>query len=251
MFYRKHYEFIGGLRVYFDPSAKNMPPVQVVAPGEACEFLGLEALRVLFCNAELSRADLAFDGADFTPGDMAGWVRAGNLRCKSSSRHFIEDLGDKPDGETLRIGSRTSERCLRAYDGRGFTRVELELKGAYARSFLSVLLAEDGEFVASSVGLLRDFVDFVDASSSSNISRATLLPSWEAFTAGLEKVRLRVAAATVPTVERVEKYIEQQAAASLVVYLALGNDFSRLLAWGKNRLKPHHRSMLTFAGVSV
>ncbi len=250
-FYRKHYEFVGGLAVYFDPATSNMPPVLVDAPSAACEFLGLERLRVMFCNAELSRADLAFDGAPFSPADMADWVRAGSIRCKSSSRHYTEDLGTSPDGNTLTLGSRSSERYLRAYDGRGFTRVELELKGDYARAFLPVLLAEDAEFAAALVGLLRDFVDFVDASSSSNISRADLLPSWEAFTAGLERVRLRVAASVAPTIERLERYIRKQVAASLYVFLAAGNSFAELLELGEGRLKARHRSMSIRGGRPV
>jgi DNA relaxase NicK len=250
MMYRKHHTFVGGLTVYEQPVADNMPPVLVDVPGAACEFLGLERLRVLFCNSTgLSRADVAYDGAAFTPRDMAAWARAGNIRTRAANIKFREAI--RGEGETLEIGSRSSERYVRAYDARGFTRVELELKGDQAGAFQAVLLAPDDEFVASAVGVLRAVVDFVDASSSSNISRAKLLPSWEAFTAGLEKVKLMVAAATVPTVERVQEFIENQVASTLVVYLALGNSLSLLLKVGEEKLKPHHRSVLAFAGVSV
>jgi DNA relaxase NicK len=249
MMYRRHHTFVGGLTVYELPVADNMPAVMVDAPGAACEFLGHERLRVLFCNSVgLSRADIAFDGAEFTPRDMAAWVRSGDIRTRSSTITYREKL--RGMGDTLEIGSRSSERYVRAYDGRGFTRVELELKGDYARAFQAVLLAPDDEFVLSAVGALRAVVDFVDASSSSNISRATLLPSWEAFTAGLEKVKLVVSESVKPTAERVVRYIEHQVASTLFVYRKLGYSLEKLLEVGERGLKSRHRSLLAFAGVS-
>ncbi len=249
MMYRKHHTFVGGLTVYEQPVADNMPPVMVDAPGAACEFLGLDRLRVLFCNSiGLSRADVAFDNAAFTPREMASWVREGNIRTRAKSVKFFEAL--RGDGETLEIGSRSSERYVRAYDGRGFTRVELELKGDCAGAFLGVLLAPDDEFVASAVGALRSAVDFVDATSSSNISRASLLPAWEVFTAGLERVQLVVSESVKPTAERVVRYIEHQVASTLFVYQQLGYSLDNLLRVGERGLKSRHRSVLAFAGVA-
>lgn len=247
-FYRKHHEFVAGLRVYFEPVAANMPAVMVDAPGEACEFLGLERLRTLFCNAELARADVALDRAPFTPAELASEVRRGNVRCKSKQRHYTEDLGDEPDGNTLTIGSRSSHRFLRIYDGRGFTRVELELKGRYARAMKGVLLADLDEIAALVVGVVRDFVDFVDVSKDSNPSRAPLLPAWRSFTEGLARVRLPVEGTTVPTADRIRRYIEHQVAASLYTYCRLGYSLQVLLDTGKRRLRPRHRSVLTYVG---
>ncbi len=249
MMYRKHHTFVGGLTVYEQPVADNMPAVMVDCPGAACEFLGFDRLRVLFCKSTgLSRVDLAFDGAAFAPRDMAAWVRAGNIRTRAASIKFREAL--RGEGETLEIGSRSSDRYVRAYDARGFTRVELELKGDYARAFQAVLLADNSEFVASAVGALRAVVDFVDASSSSNISRAKLLPSWELFTKKLQKVKLVVSESVKPTAERVVQYIEHQVASSLFVYQKLGYSLERLLGLGERGLKSRHRSVLAFAGVS-
>lgn len=207
-FYRRHHEFVAGLRIYYDPAASNMPAVMVDAPGEACEFLGLESLRTLFCNAELARADLKLDGAPFTPSEMADEVRRGNIRCKSQLRHYAEDLGKDSGGNTLSLGSRSSDRVCRIYDGRGFTRVEVELKGRYARAAKVVLLAEPEGIPALVVGVLRDFVDFVDTTRDENVSRAPLLPKWEAFAAGSRRVRLAMAGNAAPKAERVKRYVE-------------------------------------------
>jgi DNA relaxase NicK len=179
---------------------------------------------------------------------MAAWVRAGNIRSRAKVIKFREAL--RGSGDTLEIGSRSSERYVRAYDGRGFTRVELELKGDCAAAFQAVLLASDDEFVASVVGALRSAVDFVDAGSSSNISRASLLPSWAAFTKGLERVQLVVSESVKPTAERVVRYIEHQVASTLFVYHQLGYSLEKLLRVGERGLKSRHRSVLAFAGAS-
>ncbi len=247
--YRKQHRFVGGLTVFVEPRVDNMPPVLVECPGSACEFLGLEKLRTLFCNAQLTRVDVAFDHRMFSPSDVAEWVRAGNVRTRAKSVRFdVKLMGPASEGDKLTIGSRASEQYLRVYDRRGFTRMELELKGGMARSFRDVLLSEDEVFRQTSVGVLRQFVDFVDASSSSNISRAKLLPVWEAFTERLERVRIRVAGAVQPSVDRVVRFIEHQVAATLYTYWRLGNSVGSLLRSGQTRLKSRHRSVLAGVG---
>lgn len=248
MMYRKHHSFVGGLTVYEQPVAENMSPVMIDAPGAACEFLGLDNLRTMFEDAELSRSDIAFDHAPFTPAELAQHVRDGDIRCRAKSYKFMESLTGT--GDTLYIGSRSSEQYLRAYNSRGFTRVELELKGEAARGFKAVLLASDEAFAPACVGVLRAYVDFVDASSSTNVSRRTLLPAWETFTEGLEKVFIRVTGSIKPTVDGVVKYIEHQVAATLYVYEQLGYDIKDLLRLGKHRLRSRHKSVMAFAGVT-
>ena len=244
--YRQHYQLVLGLTVYFDPVADNMPPVLVDIPGTACEALGLAELRALHLalGLQLTRADLAFDGVGFTPRDAAGWVREGNVRCRSQKRKFIEDLGGKGDGETLTLGSRSSTRFLRIYDGRGFTRVELELKEEAARGFGRILAADLDGFAASALGVLRDFVDFVDASQDTNVSRAPLLPSWEALVGAVERVKVAVHGRPAPTVERVVRYLERQVSAMLAVYQDLGHSVDELVAFGRGRFQHRHRALL-------
>lgn len=247
--YGKQHRFVEGLTVFVEPRADNMRPVLVECPGSACEFLGLDKLRTLFCNAQLSRVDVAIDHSMFAPADVAEWVRAGNVRTRAKRVRFDVKLKGPPsEGDKLTIGSRASEQYLRVYDQRGFTRMELELKGGMARSFRDVLLSEDEAFRRTTVGVLRQFVDFVDASSSSNISRAQLLPVWEAFTERLERVRIREAGAVQPSVDRVVRFIEHQVAATLYTYWRLGNSVGSLLRSGQTRLKSRHRSVLAGAG---
>jgi len=249
--YRRHHVFAGGLRVYVEPMRENMPGVLVDAPGEACDLLGLERLRVLFCNARLSRADIALDGAPFAPADVAGWIREGKVRCRSGKRHFIEDIGVDPDGDTVTLGSRQSGRFMRVYDGRGHTRVELELKHDFARAFSAVLLADIEDIPSLAAGVVRDFVDFVDVERDSNVSRAPLLPSWEAFLSGIQRVRLAIAGAALQTPERIKHYMEHQVAATLYTYAQLGHSVGALLRLGRSRVRARHRLVLAMAGVTA
>lgn len=251
--YRQHYQLVLGMAVYFDPVADNMPPVLVDIPGTACEALGLAELRALHValGLQLTRADLAFDDVGFTPRDAAEWVREGNVRCRSQKRKFIEDLGGKGDGETLTLGSRSSSRFLRIYDGRGFTRVELELKEEAARGFGAILAAELDGFASSALGVLRDFVDFVDAEQDANVSRAPLLPSWEALVGAVERVKVAVHGRTAPTVERVVHYLEHQVSAMLAVYHDLGHSVDALVDFGKQRFQHRHRALLALGNVTA
>ncbi len=246
--YGRQHVFLGGVVVYVDPKAPNMAPVMVDCPGSSCEQLGFEKLQVLFCNADLSRVDVAYDHAPFTPRAAAEWARAGNVRTRAKKKKFEDDLGTG-DGETLKIGSRSSDHFLRVYDARGFTRVELEMKGAAARAFKSVLLSDADTFVHQAVGVLREFVDFVDRSSSANISRCGNLPSWELFTQGLERVKLRVAGVVVDSLERVADWLEGQVAATLYTYHRAGRSVGDLLQLGKGRMSKRHRVLLAAAGV--
>ena len=249
--YGRQHRFVGGLTVFTEPRAENMPPVMLECPGTACEFLGLEKLRTLFCNAQLSRVDVAFDHTIFAPTDVADWVRAGNVRTRAKKvRLDVKIMGPASEGDKLTVGSRASEQYLRVYDRRGFTRMELELKGDMARSYRDVLLASDEVFRRTTVGVLRQFVDFVDASSEKNISRAPLLPVWELFTGHLDRVRLRASGAVQPSVERIVQFIEHQVAATLFAYCRLGYSMGTLLANGKKRLKSRHRSLLSSQGVA-
>jgi hypothetical protein len=234
------------------PAATNTPPVLVECPGLACEFLGLEKLRTLFCNAQLSRVDVAFDHTLLAPTDVADWIRAGNVRTRAKrDRLDVKLKGPASEGDKLTIGSRAPEQYLRVYDRRGFTRMELELKGDMARSYREILLAEEEVFLRPTVDVLRHFVDFVDASVSSNISRAPLLSVRAVFTGKLERVRIRVAGAVQPTVDRVAHFIEDQVAATLHVYWRLGNSVECLLRSGRHRLEARHRAVLVVAGAGV
>ncbi len=246
--YKCAYLSVGGLRIYTDPGADNMPPVHISAPGQACEYLGLEKLRILFCNAKnLTRVDLAFDGYKETPETLAGWVEAGDVRtrAKRKSCEFTRNLGG--GGNRLYIGAISSLWSLCAYDSRGFTRLELRMKGERAAQFQTVLLGDNDALPKIAVGMLRQFVDFVNKHES-NVSRAPLKASWEAFTMGLIRVKMKLKGKPELTAERVVQWMEYQVAATLAVYSKLGYSIGQLLQHGEKRMSRRHYAVLAAFG---
>ena len=97
----------------------------------------------------------------------------------------------------------------------------MEFKGDWAK--------EVGERIATSppniwmwdvLGMLRDYIEFVDATAGCNISRAPLLPWWERFIGNCEKVKLRKSSVPLSVqneAARLEAHIGRQIA-SLFIY---------------------------------
>lgn len=146
-------------------------------PGQACELLewkyfqGLESLlSTTYSNMySYTRLDLAFDNCPFTPMQVEEAIRNSDVRSLAkreslevhNSPFAIRDNGEEGT-HTVNFGSRSSERMIRVYDKRGFTRLELELKDK--RSDLvarEIFQAEDvSKWYEIMVKHLRDFIDF-------------------------------------------------------------------------------------------
>lgn len=236
---------VGGLKVLTDPAR---PDIHVIAPGRACELLGFTKLQQLAAILRPSRLDIAFDGAPFTPREMAEWARQGNIRCRSRKRGFYDGLDGS--GDTLYLGSSASSWYLCAYDKRGFTRLELRLTGERAEQAYNALMGEPEVFKLAALGWLRQFCDFVDTTAGSNISRAPLLPVWEAFIGMVARVAMHLTGNAAPSVERVKRWIEHQVSATLVLYRRLfgPTSISTLLRLGNTRMRGRHYALLAQAG---
>ena len=149
-------------------------------PGQACELIswkiyqGLEGLLSgNFINKyNYTRIDLAFDNCPFIPLQVEEAIKQGEVRSLAKreslevhkSPFMLKDNGEEGT-QTINFGSRSSERMIRVYDKRGFTRLELELKEKRADLVAKELFqANDiSQWYGLMIGHLRDFVDF-DAS---------------------------------------------------------------------------------------
>jgi DNA relaxase NicK len=146
-------------------------------PGQACELLswkyfqGLESLLTsnYHDRYNYTRLDLAFDNCPFTPPLVEAAIRESKVRSlakRESLELHSSPFEKKENGEegtnTVNFGSRSSERMIRVYDRRGFTRLELELKDKRADLVAKQLFqAEDiSNWYEIMIGHLRDFVDF-------------------------------------------------------------------------------------------
>lgn len=256
---------VGPVRVMSSESRPDMG-VLVLMDGECCEELGLGRIAAVHSGLGLrvSRLDLAFDGVPFTPEMVRDAWRGDQVRTRAKvprdarpDRQWrTSDWRENAQGDTFSMGSRTSSQFARVYDRRDTgTRFELELKGETAAVAAAGLLAlvnvgESERFGAEAVGWVRRFVDFVDPTSDTNVSRQTLLPWWESFICGAEKAQVSLGAAVTRTVEETRQWVIRQVGPALGLLLAaLGADeLVQIADQGKQRWRGRHRAALRAFG---
>lgn len=137
-------------------------------------------------------------------------------------------------GQTLYLGHRSSNRMLRCYNSRGFNRLEFESHGDRSNAIFHDLLHYDADRCSGRMlEHLRDFVDFVDASSSANISRCELLPFWKKFVGVAGRALLKIPRYVTSAVVAVKREIVRrvESAARLVVLLQGTPLASKADAW--------------------
>jgi DNA relaxase NicK len=158
-------------------------------PGQACDAIPDKDLQefVITMNrwekVRFTRLDLAWDGAPFTPEQVAEAVNAKQMRSYLRRRkmtYYTSPHEFRQDGQigtsTLRLGSNYSHRLLRVYNERGPVRLELQARSARADAIArDVLTLLPKLWMDKAIGHLRDYVDFLDVESGK------LLPWWEEF----------------------------------------------------------------------
>ena len=184
--YKKTYETVNGIKVLVDPAnPETMPPVCVIVTGQGCERLGLKSIQTLASILKPTRIDFAFDGVPFTPQELFNHYKKNNVRTRVRRFDYHPPNGKKArhwsyhqngSGNTFYLGSQQSTQHLCCYDERGFTRMELRFKGERAEKAYEALTGDSNQLKLTALGWLREHVDFVDNSSSDNVSRQTLLP---------------------------------------------------------------------------
>lgn len=125
-------------------------------------------------RAAFTRIDLAIDvWKDAPPVQFYRALLDGQITTPATKRAFITS----DTGETVYLGSRTSERFLRVYDKAAqlgipgaWTRIELELKGRHAQHAAEVLLYRGLEAVPS---FIRAFADCTTPKWFSDAVRAS------------------------------------------------------------------------------
>ena len=190
-------------------------------PGKACElisweyFQGLESL--MSSNYPNSygykRIDLAFDNCPFTPMQVEEAIREGKVRSLAkreslevhNSPFLLKENGEEGT-HTVNFGSRSSERMIRVYDKRGFTRLELELKAERADLVAKVLFQVDdiSKWYEIIIGHLRDFMDFET-------------PWWGEFVSGKGRAWAIVSKPKDIEMEKILKWIDRQVTPALSV----------------------------------
>ena len=210
-----------GFKVYVNPSRGELDYFHFEIPGQACEqihwgiFQGFDdVLRSNYPDQyHYSRLDFAFDDLPCTPQEVEAAISEG--RVKSLAKRKTMTVNQSPfelkaNGEigtyTVNFGSRQSERMIRVYNKRGFTRLELEMKGKRADLVAKQLFrASDGsEWFSIALSHLRDYVNF-DAEW------------WEEFVIGVGRAWAIVSTPREITEATTTKWLEHQVAPALSV----------------------------------
>ena len=259
--YTKTYTTLYGLRVYTNQERPEMG-THIIADGNACESLGYKLIQFIYHGLllRLSRLDLAVDHCPFTPEELhKHWLKDDvRTACKPARNPKPGREGirthtwySSPTGDTLNMGSRQSTAFARCYNERGFTRFELELKSERAEKAAGVVFEDPDTFQSIVLGLVQEFVDFVDAKSDTNRSRCLLLPFWKEFVEGGKRIKILMQPRPELTIGRLIDWIEGQVAPSLALYeiikeATFKRDVHRreLRIIGLKRLKKRHRALL-------
>lgn len=251
---------VGSVRIYHHEERPDMG-VCVEFNGSACEELGPVRVGRLHVGLGLraSRFDLAIDHCPFTPADLRDQWRAGNVRTRAKIPEKARpdrqwrtcDWRSNARGDTFYMGSRESTQYGRCYDERGWTRLEIELKDGAAMKaagefFAAVAMSDVALVRERALAWVRRFVDFVDPSEETNISRAPLLDFWARFVEGVEKAQVTLGGAVINSVERTHSWLERQVASALAVVVdSMGLDALRdLVEEGRGRYRAVHRAMV-------
>jgi hypothetical protein len=149
------------------------------------------------------RIDLAFDPCPASIEIIFKEVDSGSCAFRSklswAKKKLIQEDGDN----TCYLGSRNSGRMVRIYDQRGSTRLELELRKAYAaQAFEGIFQTRTGDVVAAirekARGMLVDFVDF------KRVADQVRPHWWDILVNGASRIRLP----SRPRHQTIEKSIE-------------------------------------------
>lgn len=136
--------------------------VHVQLPGQALQALGVEkALRICReLGGKVSRIDVAVDcKGQSDASDVYGSHLSGGMVTRAQRVNMVVGT----EGNTVYVGSRTSERFLRVYDKAAqmkiegnWTRIEMECKGDRAKWIAGYVTTEGLRGVGA---LIADFVD--------------------------------------------------------------------------------------------
>lgn len=262
----KKQQVSGNIRILYD--GNEGMGIHVIISGEGCREYEeknniLELIdRINGYDGKISRIDIAIDdetGKIIPFEKILRDVRAGNIvsRWRSSIEIIKRDIqkGERT-GQTVMLGSRKSDVCMRIYDkaleqkkakGEQWVRMELEIKKEKAiviQSLLPFYEKNIGKMVSK---IVNNYVRIVEKSKDKNKSRWKTKRYWKNIVKETEKLSL-TRRPEERTIKDVRNWVRRQVSPSLAVLLLdAGGDIKSLLSIineGKTRLKSKHFNML-------
>jgi len=242
-----------GVRLYAYPKLGKHCHLEIT--GKVIDMYGnqrcIDYLTSLFKQEYVSkckRIDIAFDHVPFTPQDCYDAWQRGDVIAKC--HHDSWDWRENKEGKTLYIGSRQSERFIRIYDRRGFTRLEIVFKDKWSENFARVITEiPSKEWINQCIGYLRDYVNFVSVKPKNikSVSHDTL-SWWSTFIGDSEKVCLNIDKrnANEDLKIRLENYFKRLLPTLYIIRHGLAKDINKIIDNSDHLLNQKHLKKLEF-----
>jgi len=241
-------------KFYSEPLLQKGEYFHLEFPGLACEALNWDYFKALYEYLDgvfperfkFTRIDLAFDHVNFTPDQVEIEIKNNNIRSlakRDTLEIFESPFKTKDNGDigtkTVQFGSRSSQRMIRIYDKRGFTRLEFEVKQERSDIIANNLLREndDSKWFEISVGHLRDFIDFKS-------------DWWLDFIQGRARANQTLSKPSQVNLEKITSWIGKQVTPALSVLadvLPYG-DLNHMIAIGRKRRGDKYDLIIENAG---
>jgi DNA relaxase NicK len=241
---------LNGFKIYLHPTGGDDVYFHFEIPGEACDSLRWEYYFALVNYLEANypnkyffkRIDLAFDDVPFTPQDVEEAIIADNIRSlakRESLEIFNSPYKQNDNGEigcyTVNFGSRSSERMVRVYNKRGYTRVELQTKDARAHA-IGMQLLNLQDINSWFPVMISHLLDFMDLNT----------PWWKEFISGNGRAYLTVSEPRKAELERLAKWFDNQIAPafSVLVDAMDGTKLQQMIKQGRKRRNAKYEDLL-------
>lgn len=208
-------------KIYTYPVMGNGDYWHYEIPGSACDVIDWDYLLGLGDLLEsnfkdqykFTRLDFAFDNVPFTPQQVEQAIRDDEIRSlgkRETLQVHASPFAAKDNGDlgtyTVEFGSRTSERMIRVYDKRGFTRLEFEMKDRRAQLVATQIFtrASTDQWYFIVLAHLLDYIEFKT-------------DWWKEFVDKTERARATVTTPKEISMSKTVQWIEKQVAPALSV----------------------------------
>jgi DNA relaxase NicK len=219
--FREIYHSLLEFKIYLTPILDNGDYFHFEIPGQACDVLPPDYFpalgEYLECNFpdkySFTRLDFAFDHVPFTPQQAENAIRENQLRSlakRASLEIHVSPFAKRDDGiegtYTVEFGSRTSERMIRVYNKRGFTRLEFQIKDKRAQLITRTIFKRPNkeEWFYIMLAHLLDYIEFKT-------------DWWDTFIDGTARAGATVTTAKELTTEKMVNWVDKQVGPALSV----------------------------------
>lgn len=210
------------VKVYHDPNelGKNGVHCHLEIPGDACDSITPDRFIDLFrwlknqgIKCHVTRLDFAFDDCPFSPEDVLQAVKDEKLVSlvkRESVNIMMSPWELRDDGQlgcsTLYIGARESQRMVRVYNKRGYTRLEMVCKDERAQVVAFDLLTSDyDQWDVVGLGHLRQFIEFSE------------VEWWITFIGGSERYDVKISAPRTAELMKMSMWFMKQVSVAYYV----------------------------------